>query len=159
EEDGVVAGDVGVLLGTALDLGADRPEPCGPLVDDRAGVRLQADVVEPDAVAVGLARRQRLADSDRGARAVEVEDRLAAPALDLRDPQPAERPEQVAVEGQAPHDGADDEIDVMDAAGPHHGRANRRKATSTMRLPVPRPPAEASSARRSHTARRRVTRR
>jgi hypothetical protein len=32
---------------------------------------------------------------------------------------PAERPEQLSVEGQAALDRGDDEVDVMDAAGAH----------------------------------------
>ena len=49
----------------------------------------------------------------------QVPDRFAALALDLADPVPAERAEQLAVEGQAALDGGDDQVDVMDAAEPH----------------------------------------
>ena len=52
EEDGVVAGCVGVLLRPALDLGAPVVEPVGALVDGLPRRRLEGEVVKPDAVAV-----------------------------------------------------------------------------------------------------------
>src|SRR3954467_13710830 len=71
-------------------------------------------MVQPDAVAVVLAvTRLRLAEPDLGHGAAEVPDRLAALALHLADPVPAERAEQLAVERQAALDGGDDEVDVM----------------------------------------------
>ena len=48
EEHGVVAGRVAVLLRLALELGADRAQPLGALVDVGARERLEAEVVEAD---------------------------------------------------------------------------------------------------------------
>src|SRR5262249_14155350 len=81
EEHGVVARNVGVFLRAALDLDA-RPlaQPIGPLVDGEAGRRLQAEVVQPDPVAVVAAFGPglRLSQPDRAARSREIPDRLAA---------------------------------------------------------------------------------
>ena len=116
EKHRVVPGHVRVLLRAALDLGAASAQPVGALVDREARRRLEREVVQTDPVAVVLVRgRLRLAQADRAAGAGEVPDRLAALALDLADAVPAERLEQVAVEGQAAQDRGDDEIDVMDA--------------------------------------------
>jgi hypothetical protein len=52
-----------------------------------------------------------------------VPDRLAAFALDLADAVPAERLEQLAIEGQAAEDRADDEVDVVKTGGAHLLRA------------------------------------
>src|SRR4029079_2990275 len=127
EEHGVIAGLVPVLLRTALDLGALGAQPFGSLVHDRARHRLEREMVQADAVAVigALTLRLGLAQTDRGARAPEVPDRLAAFALHLADAVPAERAEQIAVEGQAALDRRDDEIDVMDACGTHVSTAAR----------------------------------
>src|SRR2546428_781674 len=119
EEHRVIPRLVGVLLRAALDLGTDLVQPFGPLVDRGARVRLEANVVHADAIPVVGALGLRLANPDRRARSVEVPDRLAALALDLRDAVPAERPEQVAVERQALLDRRDDQIDVMNARGAH----------------------------------------
>src|SRR5207248_10826100 len=100
KEHRVVAGDVAVLLRLALDLGADRARPLGPLVDDRPRVGLEAEMVQADPVAVVLALARRLADPDPRARTAEVPDRLAVLSLDLVDAMPAERAEQIAVERQ-----------------------------------------------------------
>src|SRR5437867_579821 len=93
EEHGVVAQLVGVLLRTALDLGAVLAQPLGALVDGRAGDRVDRKVVQSDLVAVQRCRalRLRLAQADRRRRAPEVVDRLASLALDLADPCVAER--------------------------------------------------------------------
>jgi hypothetical protein len=119
EEDCVVAGDVAVLLGAALDLRAAGAQPLGALVDDEARASLERQVVEADAVAVvrlvGVCLR--LAQPDRAAGAGEVPDRFAALALDLADPVPAERLEQLTVERQAAQDRRYDEVDVVNACG------------------------------------------
>src|SRR5690349_81568 len=61
----------------------------------------------------------RLPESERAAGAGDVPDRLAALALDLADPLPAERLEELSVERQAPENRADDEVDVVEAGGAH----------------------------------------
>ena len=116
EEHGVIPKLVTVRLRTALDLGVVRPQPLGPFVYGRPGADLEGDVVDADAVAVegAFGRRVRLAQAERGSRAGEVVDRLAALALDLVVPVPAERAEQLTVEGQAALDRRDDEVEVMD---------------------------------------------
>ena len=65
----------------------------GSVVDREARRRLEGEVVDADPVAVELAlgRALRLAQSEPAARAGEVPDRLAALALDLAAPMPAER--------------------------------------------------------------------
>ena len=116
EKHRVVARQVRVLLRAALDLGAAGAQPFGALVDDEPRRRLERQVMQSDPVAVVLLRmRLRLAQSDRAARAGQVPDRLSALALDLADAEPAERLEEVTVEGQAAQDRGDDEIDVVDA--------------------------------------------
>ena len=105
-----------------LSISAPRAaQPVGALVDRAARRRLEREVVEADAVAVErlLRRRLRLPQAERAARAREVPDRLAALALDLADAVPAERLEQLPVEGQAAEDRADDEVDVVKAGGAH----------------------------------------
>src|SRR4051794_3579739 len=81
------AGDVAVLLRLALQLGADAAQPAGALVDVGARVGLEAEVVQADGVAVVAAELAclRLAQADARAGAAQVEDRLAALALDLAD--------------------------------------------------------------------------
>src|SRR4029450_4097744 len=107
--------------GSALDLGALCTEPLGPLVHGRSGHGLEGDVVEPDLVAVErlVPLAPRLAHPERAARAPEVPDRLALLALHLAHPVPPERAEQVAVERQAALDRGSDDIDVVEARGPH----------------------------------------
>src|SRR4051794_37486045 len=103
EEHGVVAGQVPVLLGAALDLDTLLAEPVGPLVYDRARRRFEREVVQANAIAVVRtgALDLRLAQSDRASGARDVPDRLASFALRLADAVPAEGAEQVAVEGKA----------------------------------------------------------
>src|SRR5436190_23632004 len=88
EEDGVVPGDVRVLLRTALDREAAPAQPVGTLVDVVPGRRLEGDVVDADAVPVeGLLRRGlRLSQAQGAAGARDVPDRLAAIPLHLPDP-------------------------------------------------------------------------
>jgi hypothetical protein len=119
EEHRVVARLVPVGLGAALDLGVVGTEPFRPLVDGRPRRDLEGDVVETDAVAVVLtfARGGGLAQAEGAVRAVQVVDRLAPFAFDLAVTVPAERAEQLTVEGQAPLDRRDDEVDVMKAGG------------------------------------------
>jgi hypothetical protein len=119
EEDRVVAGLVPVGLRAALDLGAVVAKPLGALVDGGPRGDLERDVMEADPVAIVLlvARRGRLAQAERAARAIEVVDRLAALAFDLARAVPAERAEQLAVERQAALDRGDDNVDVMQAGG------------------------------------------
>src|SRR6187431_1350693 len=52
EEDGVVAGRVGVLARAALDLGAGLSQPRGALVDRGARGGLECEVMEADGVPV-----------------------------------------------------------------------------------------------------------
>src|SRR5215211_5348070 len=121
EEHRVVPRRVGVLLRLGLDLGAVLAQPVGTFVDEPARVRLERDVVQADAVSVeaagcvGLRRPQ----PDGRAGAPEVPDRLAALTLHLREPVPAEGPEEVAVEGEAALDRGDHEVDVVDAGRAH----------------------------------------
>src|SRR5579862_2092117 len=123
EEHRVIPRQVAVFLRLALEHGVRAAQPLGALVDDGARRRLEGEVVEADGVAVDLvAARLRLAQADRRLAAAQVPDRLAALALDLADPVPAERPEQLAVEGQAALDRGDDEVDVVDASGAHDRR-------------------------------------
>jgi hypothetical protein len=85
----------------------------------------EGDVVDADPVpverAVGLALR--LPEPQRATRPGDVPDRLAALALDLADAVPAERLQQLAIEGQAAQYRADDEVDVVKAGGAHLLRA------------------------------------
>src|SRR5882724_778655 len=116
----VVARDVRVHLRLTLDLDVLGLHPGGTLIDLRARSSLERKVVQPNAVAVvspGI--RRRFAQADRGAWTREVPERLAPLALDLADPVVAERPEQLRVEGQAPPDRRNDEIDVVNAGGAH----------------------------------------
>ena len=124
EEHRVIPRRVGVILRVALDLGSVRAQPVGALVDDAARDRFEGEMVETDRIAVVRARRLRLAQADLRLVADQVPDRLAALALDLADPVPAERTEELAVERQAPLDRGDDEIDMMDAAGTHEIQRN-----------------------------------
>jgi hypothetical protein len=119
EEHGVVTGLVPVGPGAALDLGVLGAQPVGPLVDGRPRDGLERDVVEADAVAVDRSAvfRRRLAQAERAPRTCQVVDRLAALALDLAQPVPAERPQQLAVEGQAALDRGDDDVEMVDAGG------------------------------------------
>jgi hypothetical protein len=59
-----------------------------------------------------------LPQADRAApiAAEQVVDRLASLALDLVNPSPAKRSQQLTVEGQAPVKRADDEVQVVDTA-------------------------------------------
>src|SRR6185437_7265041 len=114
---------VGVFLRAALDLGAPRREPLGPLVDERPRPRLERQVVQTDAIAVVRPLDLCGAQADGDARPVQVPDRLAALALHLGDPPVPERGEQLAVERQAALDRGDDEVDVVNArAGLHCAR-------------------------------------
>src|SRR4029077_9072642 len=72
----------------------------------------------------------RRADPDPRARPPEVPDRLAALSLDLANPVPAERTEQPAVEGQAPLDRGDDQIDMMDTTRGAHATLCVRRGRS-----------------------------
>src|SRR5439155_3795835 len=130
EEHRVIPRHVRVFLRPALDLGAVRAQPLGPLCDRGARRRREAEVVEAQLVAVVLAARRlrRLAQADGPARPAEVVDRLAALALDLADPVEAERAEQLAVEGQAALDRGDDEVDVADLARAHGWTFRLRRA-------------------------------
>src|SRR5262249_33905719 len=121
EEDGVVPGDVPVLLGAALDRDATPAQPVGALVDVVPGRRLECDVMDADAVTVeGLLRRYlRLSQAKGAAWARDVPHRLAALGLDLPHPMQAKRFQQFAVEGQAAKNRADDEVDVVKAGGAH----------------------------------------
>ena len=112
EEHGVVPKLVPVRLRTTLDLGVVRPQPLGPFVYGRAGADLEGDVVDADAVAVvgAFGGRKRFAQAERGSRPGQVVDRLAALTLDLAVPVPAERAEELTVEGQAALDRGDDEV-------------------------------------------------
>src|SRR6266508_2059490 len=86
EEHGVVAGQVRVLLGLALELNTLSAHPVRALVDLVARVSLEGDVVESDPVPVeGHVVDLRLAQPDRRPRAGQVPDRLPALALDLGD--------------------------------------------------------------------------
>src|SRR6266545_1078770 len=79
KEDGVVPGEVRVLLRLALQLYLLASDPLGPFVHLGPRVRLEREVMQPDPVAVVRLRfRQRLAQADRGPRARDVPDRLAA---------------------------------------------------------------------------------
>src|SRR5215210_3439045 len=117
EEDRVVPRLVRVLLWAALDRDALLSQPIGPLVDERARVSLEGNVMESEPVAVEAAGRVRLrgAQADGGAGAPEVPDGLAPLALDLRQAVPPERPEEVTVERQAALDRGDDEVDMVNA--------------------------------------------
>ena len=119
EEHRVVPRLVPVGPGAALDLGVVGAQPVGPLVDGRARDGLERDVVEADPVAVDLAAvlGRRLAQAEGAPRTCQVVDRLATLALDLAQPVPAERPQQLAVEGQAALDRGDDDVEVVDARG------------------------------------------
>ena len=91
--------------------------------------------MQADPVAVGRSLALRLAEADRAAGAAEVPDRLASLALDLADPRVAERPEQLAVERQAPLDRGDDQVDVMDAARAHRAFGFQRRSASSCARP------------------------
>src|SRR5207253_2095548 len=120
EEHRVVPGRVRVLLRLALDLGAHGAQPVGPLLDGSARCRLVREIVQPGRVpGTGTCRRLCLPQTDLGLVAEQVPDRLAALALDLAAPVPAEWPEQLAVKGQAALNRGDDEVDVVDAARAH----------------------------------------
>ena len=147
EEDRVVPGMVLVLLGPALDLGAAGAQPVRALVDDFARRRLERDVVDADRVAVVARRGVCASRSPIGARPAEVPDRLAALALDLGDPVPAQRPEQLAVERQAALDRRDDEVDVMDAGGRTNLSVRRQRRSP------PRARSDGAVARRAGRAR------
>jgi hypothetical protein len=103
---------------------APTAKPFGPLLDLEPRGRFEGDMVDAHPVAVeGRAgRRLRLPEAERAAGARDVPDRLAALALDLADPVPAERLEQLTVERQAAQDRADDEIYVVEAGGTHPRR-------------------------------------
>src|SRR5262249_15447701 len=119
------------LLRVTLDLGVVVAQPLGALVDDGARLRLEGDVVQAHRVAVVAGadlRRLGGADADRGAGPAQVPDRLAALALDLADPVPAERPEQITVERQAPLDRADDQVQVV-----HAGRSQQASLPAVAR--------------------------
>src|SRR3954462_10070419 len=147
EEDRVVAGRVEVLLRPALDLEALLPHPVRALVDDTARRGLDREVVQPDPIAVvALRRGLSLAEPDRAARPPQVPDRLAALALDLGHAVPAERPEEIAVEGQAGLDRGHDQVDVVDAARTHARRGGVHRAAGSSSRPE-RPRAYNSAAR------------
>src|SRR5262249_58315752 len=96
EKHCVVPGQVGVLLRLALEQRAVLPQPVRALVDGGAGAHLDREMMQPDAIAVVLARiRLRRAQPDGAVTALEVPDRLAALALDLADPVPAEPAQQL----------------------------------------------------------------
>src|SRR5215218_5724633 len=88
---------------------------------------MKADLV---AVERRLARAQRLAHPERRAGTPQVPDRLTALTLDLADSVPAERAEEVTVEGQAALDRRNDEVDVVDPCGAH---GNPRSSSSAAR--------------------------
>jgi hypothetical protein len=117
EEHRVIPRHVPILLRAALDLGALRAEPFGPLADRGSRGGIEREVVQADPIAVvgTVGRRLRFSQTERGSGAGEVPDRLTALALDLADAVVAERREQLAVERQAALDRGDDEIDVVDA--------------------------------------------
>src|SRR3954454_3626500 len=148
EEDRVVARRVPVLLWLAFELGVVAAEPFRPLVDHGARLRAEGEVVQPDRVAVVAGAdlgRLSGANPDRRAGAAQVPDRLAALARALADAVPAERPEQIAVERQAPLHRPDDEDHVV-----HTGRsqqaslpAGKRESCLGGRWPELRPAAVA----------------
>src|SRR6185312_16502945 len=86
-----------------------------------------------------------LPEPDRAPRPPEVPDRLAALPLDLGHAVPAERREQIPVEGQAALDRRHDQVDVKYAAGAHA----RRRSCSAQRPPFLRsynsPPCSSST--------------
>src|SRR5437867_3611118 len=118
EEDGVVPELVAIFFGPALDRRALLAQPARALVDDGPRPRLEAEMVQPRLVAVdrALSLALGLAQADSGPGPAEVPDRLPPLTLDLADPVPAERPEQVAVERQAALDRRDDQIDEIGRA-------------------------------------------
>ncbi len=114
EEERVVAQHVVVLLRRRLDRNAPLPRPGVALVDDLARVGFERDVVDADAVAVVLAGDSRLAQADGGAAfAADVDDGLAPLADDVSDTRVPERLEQLAIEGKAPLERRDHEVEVM----------------------------------------------
>jgi hypothetical protein len=85
-------------------------------------------VVEADSVAVDGKPRlgiRGLAEADGGARPIEIVDRLATLARSVGHTVPAERPQQLPVEGQRAVDVGDDQVDVMDSRRAHGGRVVR----------------------------------
>ena len=99
EKERVVAGQVRVLLGIALDVDGLRAHPLRSFLHLCARLRFERDVVEPDRVAVvrfrlGLS----LTQPERDIRAGQLPDCLAALTLDLADPVVPERAEQALVE-------------------------------------------------------------
>src|SRR2546423_15653602 len=83
----------------------------------------------------------RLANTHRTPRPPEVPDRLAALTLHFADAVPAERAEQISVEGKAPLDRGDDDVEVVDAARAHRNSSDSACAGQVLRSAVPHCPA------------------
>lgn len=120
EEHCVIAGGVGVLARLALERPAVAVRPPRPCVDDLARGCSEGEVVKPHVVTViGCPARLRLtlaqAEGGTVGAAAEIDDRLAALTGDLAATGVAERLEEPPVEGEAPLQLRDDEINVIDS--------------------------------------------